>query len=145
MSTACINCCRVFLLLLMFFVPFIILVASVKVVYNWDVYRDLSHWPRNAAQVMYFIMTLIGLAGAQTHTRIPWTSIPLDFLAVPIVAFCCCLMSITWTAVGLGEYRVACVDIVANFWAWWYLTFLWAHYFGPEDTRSPSDSHEHMP
>ena len=110
------ECLRFFVVV---FVPLIIFCVSFVAV--WMSKRDdlVSKVTRDLAQIMYLVITFIGLTNFSTNIKLIGDKLTFDRLAVAIIAICCFTMSLSCVS---EEFKDRCLDVIANGVSTFYLS-----------------------
>jgi hypothetical protein len=75
----------------------------------------LAKYTRDAAQLMFLLITILGLIGFNTNIVFRSKKITLDLISVGILDLCCTVMSISFLQDTLAKNVLALLDITANF------------------------------
>ena len=100
------------------FVPLMIFCLSIANLVHWNENSIRNTITKDAAQFIYFVMTILGLCGCSTRIKVVRGWVLGDVISVMLVAISCLLMSSEWFTSTIGEAAIknviACVDLVAS-------------------------------
>ena len=120
---------KVIAFIAMVFFPLVQLAMSVARLYPGRLYPGLERWERDYAQIVYWIITMLGGVGFSTGARTRIKRISLDGACGMIVGSCCWLMSSVWFLNWANVYVIRTLDVIANFAALYYFWSLYGCYF----------------
>jgi hypothetical protein len=87
---------------------------------------------RDLAQVLYLLVTLVGLTGRTTGIYLGNTRFTLDHLTVSVVGVCCCVMSLSLLSNWIGDGFLVLIDFIANASASFYLVIIYTNYYNQQ-------------